>query len=54
MNLTKLRKRSQDNIKNKVGILLRMNYSIQVEETFGVTKQDYKCKKLILSIGVSL
>ncbi|MCC0643038.1 MULTISPECIES: transposase [unclassified Clostridioides] len=36
--LTKLRKRSQDNIKNKVGILLRMNHSIQVEGHFGVTK----------------
>ncbi|NMS88522.1 IS1182 family transposase, partial [Clostridioides difficile] len=45
---TKLRERSQDNIKNELGILLRINRSIQVEGAFGVTKQDYKFKRFLM------
>lgn len=45
---TKLRECSQDNIKNKLGILLRMNRSIQVEGAFGITKQNYKFKRFLM------
>ncbi len=41
------RKKSQENITSKLGILLRMNRSIQVEGAFGVIKQNYNFTRFL-------
>ena len=44
----RLRQTSFDNITSPLGILLRMNRSIQVEGAFGVLKEDYGFRRFLL------
>lgn len=40
-NFIRLREQSLENIKNDLGIYLRVNWSIQAEGTFGILKEDH-------------
>ena len=42
------RKQSLENIKSPLGILLRINRSIQSEEALGVIKENYKFRQFLL------
>lgn len=47
-NFIKLREESLKNITSPIGILLRMNRSIQVEGAFGVLKHDYGFRRFLM------
>ena len=42
------RENSRNNILSDIGILLRMNRSIQVEGAFGVIKEDYGFRRFLM------
>ena len=47
-NFLEKRQESYENILSEKGILYRMNRSIQVEEAFGVLKNDYEFQRFLL------